>query len=165
MPLLVNERYYRFNLHRGRDTRIADDVAWQHEKLFFRSTITSIKRPQEGAWIEREERRRDRVEGQADRSRFLIQEIRIGGILPVLATWDICSENQKCAPHNRERTNLCSMHIQVDIWAIGQKYGVFSLSVRGNTSMYNHLEMLSHVVKYLSLPLAHTMSTVYAALW
>ncbi len=31
--------------------------------------------------------------------------------------------------------------------------------------MYNHLEMLSHAVKYLSLTLANTMSTVYAALW
>jgi hypothetical protein len=57
-------------------------------------SITSIKRPQEGAWLEGEERRGDRVEGQSERSRFLIQEIRIGGILPVLATEVICSEKK-----------------------------------------------------------------------
>jgi len=57
-------------------------------------SITSIKRPQEGAWLESEERQGDRVEGRAERSRFLIQEIRIGGILPVLATEVICSEKK-----------------------------------------------------------------------
>ena len=36
----------------------------------------------------------DRVEVRAERSRFLIQEIRIGGILPVLATEVICSEKK-----------------------------------------------------------------------
>jgi hypothetical protein len=53
----------------------------------------------------------------------------------------------------------------VDIWATRQKYGVFSLSVRGNTSMEEHLEMLFHAVKYLSLISADTTPTVYAALW
>ncbi len=57
-------------------------------------SITSIKRPQEGAWLESEERQGDRVEAQAERSRFLIQEIRIGGILPVLATQVIRSKKK-----------------------------------------------------------------------
>ena len=60
-------------------------------------SITSIKRPQEGAWLEREERRGDRVEAQAERSRFLIQEIRIGGILPLarIQALDECLEGRQ----------------------------------------------------------------------
>jgi hypothetical protein len=57
-------------------------------------SITSIKRLREGDRLEREERRGDRVEAQAERSRFLIQEIRIGGILPVLATQVIRSKKK-----------------------------------------------------------------------
>jgi len=57
-------------------------------------SITSIKRPQEGAWLESEERQGDRVEARAERCRFLIQEIRIGGILPVLATQVIRSKKK-----------------------------------------------------------------------
>ena len=60
-------------------------------------SITSIKRPKEGAWLEREERRGDRVEAQAERSRFLIQEIRIGGILPLarIQALDECLEGRQ----------------------------------------------------------------------